>query len=174
MSHPPLVDAATGPCRPRAWTALLSLLVPVLLTAAFYFHEQGVVQHRTHVDWPLVQKRATGILLHLERNDGNQGKYLHISGWAIRTDEATGWLQPSVLIVAPDGQATEFRANLRARPDLAQLSVSERQRNMAGFEVRLKKRYFPAGQPLRVVLAVTQKGQRIYLDTGATVADASS
>lgn len=152
---------------------LLSVLLPIVLTALFYFHEQGVVQRRIVVDMSAVQAPPSDILLQLERNDGAQRRYQYISGWVVQTS-GSAWLKPSVLIVAPDGQATEFRANLRKRGDLTQLAVNELQKNGAGFEVRLKKRYFPSGDSLKIVLAVTQQGRRILVDTGAVVQGAAS
>lgn len=147
---------------------LLLVLLPIVLTGLFYFYEQSVVQRRVVVHMSDVQAPPSSLLLQLERNDGAQRKYQYISGWVVQTS-GTGWLKPSVLIVAPDGRATEFRANLRKRGDLTQLAVNEQQQNVAGFEVRVKKRYFPSGNSLKIVLAVTQQGRRILVDTGATV-----
>lgn len=152
---------------------LLSVLLPIVLTALFYFYEQGVVQRRTLVDMGTVQAPPSDILWQLERNDGTQRKYQYISGWVVQIN-GSAWLKPSVLVVAPDGRATEFRANLRKRGDLTQLPVNDLQKNGAGFEVRLKKRYFPSGDSLKIVLAITHQGQRVLVDTGTTVQGGAS
>lgn len=174
MSSLSRVDAAAHIGRPSIWLVGFLLCIPVLLTAAFYFHAQGVVQHKTFLSPAQVQAPPAGMALRLERNDGADKRYQSIAGWVVQTGGEEPWLRPSVLVLAPDGQATEFRANLRKRADLAQLTLSERQQRMAGFEVRLKKRYFPRGQPLKIVLAITQQGRRIYVDTGEVVAGTAS
>lgn len=174
MNPSPRLDVVARASRPSARLVGFLLCVPVLLTAVFYFHAQGVVQHKTFLSLAQVQTPPAGMMLRLERNDGADKRYQSVAGWVVQTGGEEPWLRPSVLVVAPDGQATEFRANLREREDLTELTLSERQQRMAGFEARLKKRYFPRGQPLKIVLAFTQQGRRIYVDTGEVVAGSGS
>ncbi|HVR54890.1 MAG TPA: hypothetical protein VMS38_34535 [Pseudorhodoferax sp.] len=142
----------------------------MLLASAFYVYMQDVVQHRLVLDTAQVQPPPAGMVLDLERNDGADRRFQYLAGSVVQADVEGPWLRPSVLIMAPDGQATEFRANLRGRENLAQLPPPERQQRMARFEVRVMKRYFPSGEPLKIVLGLTQQGQRIYVDTGNVVA----
>jgi hypothetical protein len=170
MSVAARADVAPASTQPTGWLAWLLLCMVALLTGAFYLHMQNVVQRKIVVDMALVRKPPAGMVLGLDHPGEVTRKYRYLTGWVAQVGDEEPWLQPSVLILAPDGQATEFRANLRPRQDAHLRTLSERQRSMAGFEVRLQKRYFPRGQPLKIVLAVTLRGQRILLDTGEVVA----
>lgn len=156
--------------KPSVWPGWLLPCIPVLLATAFYVYMQDLVQHKRVLDTVQVQPPPAGMVLHLERNDGADRRFQYLAGSVVQADARGAWLQPSVLIMAPGGQATEFRANLRGREDLARLPSSERQERMGRFEVRVMKRHLPPGEPLKIVLGLTQQGQRIYVDTGNVVA----
>ena len=151
--------------RAATWKLLLCFGLPLASTGAFYSAEQSVVQRPVRVVDTALAQPLPVVQYRLEASHSQGRKYHHVSGWIVDTANAVDWLQPAVLVVAPGGAGVEFRTSLRRRDDVTAPPMNEKQKSMAGFEVRMKKRYFPAGSPLRLYLVVQREGQRQLIDT---------
>jgi len=152
--------------------ALLALcfLVPVALTWGFYAAEQQTVQRPARVNLLEPVIPAAGLQYLIDDNRALDRKYHRVAGWVLDPANDIDWLRPSLLVVAPDGKAVEFRTNIQRRTDLPRALASERQNGIAGFEVRMKTRYLPAGEPLKLYLVVHRQGRKEVIDTGSALA----
>lgn len=148
----------------------LCFALPVALAWGFYAVEQRAVQRPAVLD-PAMPAAAATLQYRIEDNRALDRKYYRVAGWIFDPANDIDWLRPSVLVVAPDGKAVEFRANIRRVEDLPQPAAGEKHKGIAGFEVRMKRRYLPQGQPLKLYLVIQREGRRELVDT-ATVLQA--
>lgn len=158
----------------RAAIARLALCfaLPLALTWGFYAAEQRTVQHPTRMDPLGSPAPVAGVQYLVDENRALDRKYHRVAGWVFNPANDIDWLRPSVLVIAPGGDAVEFRANIRRREDLPRQLATEKQKNIAGFEVRMKTRYLPRGEPLKLFLVIHRGGVRELIDTGAVLGQA--
>ncbi|RZJ24628.1 MAG: hypothetical protein EOO54_08860 [Haliea sp.] len=150
----------------------LCFALPLALTWGFYAAEQRTVHHATRMDPLGSPAPVAGVQYLVDENRALDRKYVRVAGWIFDPANDIDWLRPSVLVVAPDGNAVEFRANIRRREDLPRPSATEKQKNIAGFEVRMKARRLPRGGPLKLYLVIHRGGKREVIDTGSVLAGA--
>ena len=151
--------------------ALLALcfLVPVALTWGFYAAEQQTVQRPARVNLLEPLAPVAGVQYLIDDNRALDRKYHRVAGWVLDPANDIDWLRPTVLVVAPDGKAVEFRTNIQRRENLPRPLATEQQNRIAGFEVRMKTRYLPAGEPLKLYLVIHRQGRREMIDTGSLI-----
>ncbi|HEY0201004.1 MAG TPA: hypothetical protein VGC24_04865 [Burkholderiaceae bacterium] len=155
---------------PALLKLLACMVLPVAATAGFYGYEQK----RLSMPW-------TGAVVPSPLPVGVQAQITDVSSldhstWQIsgRVTDGSTQLRPTLVIAAPDGKALAYRTMPRRQGETGPRGHRVEFKGFSGFDVRVKKRLLPAGQPLRLWLAVNQDGRMSLLETGTDLRQSGS
>jgi len=161
-----------SPRRSAALRLLLGFILPVTLTLAFYATQQRRLRQPVQENPAALAalQPAADLSFSLDAARAPDSKRHRVSGWV--AEVAGGQrhlLQPTLLVLGPDGRGAEFRVNPRRRGEPPPRGDHGSFQGFDGFEIDLKARQLPEGRPLKLFLAVQRAGRRELLDTGATL-----